>query len=962
VYGRWAEPVAVVAASMHAAGPSDVVVGDRVARSLSILANDGHGGFGGGREDVFIGHALTDIQTADLDADGDEDLVVANGPGAQSITLLFGNGRGGVGDRAVVPVQRDPVAVAVGHVNADGHSDLVVANRAANTVTVLYNDRKGGFAERRHEGVGVSPEAVVLADIDADGDEDIVVANSGSRSVVCLRNSGDGEFTSGPILSTGLLPRGLAVAGLTPDIYNDLLVAGQGDFLVFYENSSGAQFDRQDMATGLGIHAVQIADLDDNRANDIIGLSYSPAGVQVYQGLAERLVPPRPPAQVEAVDVERDLGGAIRVTWQDGDYGTRPLEEQVIQTTRYIIVRSATPGFGLADTLGTVPGGQLSFVDRAATPYQTLYYQVTANRGDLTSAPSAPVMAASLPAPLVDLRPLNGPTASIGDTLRVQVFVTPAQHEIAGLSVFLTYEPEALQIIPDPVAADTSRGDTIRPIRVRLAGLAERVNAVHDSSGPGQLDLSLLAPPDSDPAVGPGGEAALVGEVWFLASKDTSTFIVIDDDPVRNRTTAVVEHGSGAWILPALGDTVRLSVRDHRVGGRLELESQDAPSAPVRATLLFLGAAGDTLLSPLNDEDRFEPGIQTTLDGSGHFVLAQIPPGTYRAFAKAPTHLQGSILADTVTIDTTRSDLQFKWVAGVGSAVRSPADSTVLPAGDANDDNRINLADFGLLVRYFGAATSTSEWRQARAADFNGSGAVEYDDFYRLAGNFGRVGMEPDGAAPRIVSHSGRWAAVHGEDLALTVVGLGPVSGFSLVVDGASPTPELTGTIWDGLDLRLHQWPEGERWRLAAALRDPRQAPVGEGALLHLMAKGDAQPRVQDVQFLDIEGRVFRASGASRPARAALGQNYPNPFNPQTVIPFEVPSLRGHDLTPARLVVYNLAGQRVRVLMDEPRLPGCHSVVWDGRDAGGFAVATGTYYYRLEIGTYRQTRRLLLLR
>ena len=199
-------------------------------------------------------------------------------------------------------------------------------------------------------------------------------------------------------------------------------------------------------------------------------------------------------------------------------------------------------------------------------------------------------------------------------------------------------------------------------------------------------------------------------------------------------------------------------------------------------------------------------------------------------------------------------------------------------------------------------------------------------------------------------------------ELAITVIGLGPVTGFSLVVEGATPVIGVGGTIWDGLGLQIHDWPEGRGRRVSGALRDAGQSPLGEGVLLYLTAIDVGQPRVRDVQFLDSEGRVVRVSDSSRPLRASLGQNYPNPFNPHTVIPFAVPSLRGQAGAPVRLVIYNVAGQRVRVLVDEPRLSGAHRVIWDGCDAGGSAVATGAYYYRLEIGQFQQTRRLLLLR
>jgi len=68
----------------------------------------------------------------------------------------------------------------------------------------------------------------------------------------------------------------------------------------------------------------------------------------------------------------------------------------------------------------------------------------------------------------------------------------------------------------------------------------------------------------------------------------------------------------------------------------------------------------------------------------------------------------------------------------------------------------------------------------------------------------------------------------------------------------------------------------------------------------------------------------------------------PNPFNPQTTVRFELPTAG-----PVRLVVYNLAGQPVRTLLDGEYLSaGSHAVVWDARDGQGRPVASGMYLLR----------------
>ena len=104
------------------------------------------------------------------------------------------------------------------------------------------------------------------------------------------------------------------------------------------------------------------------------------------------------------------------------------------------------------------------------------------------------------------------------------------------------------------------------------------------------------------------------------------------------------------------------------------------------------------------------------------------------------------------------------------------------------------------------------------------------------------------------------------------------------------------------------------------------------------------------------------ASGADLsglPEQLSLGQNFPNPFNPVTFIPFAVPRDG-----PVSLDIYNGAGQRVRTLAAGFRSAGSQALRWDGRDDSGAAVASGAYFYRLEMpeAGWRQTRSMTLMR
>jgi uncharacterized lipoprotein YddW (UPF0748 family) len=100
--------------------------------------------------------------------------------------------------------------------------------------------------------------------------------------------------------------------------------------------------------------------------------------------------------------------------------------------------------------------------------------------------------------------------------------------------------------------------------------------------------------------------------------------------------------------------------------------------------------------------------------------------------------------------------------------------------------------------------------------------------------------------------------------------------------------------------------------------------------------------------------------GSSLPDRFALAPNYPNPFNAATRIEFTIPA--HHSPVPISLKIFNVMGQEVRVLVDEPMGPGRYTAYWDGRDKSGRQVASGVYFCGLLAGKYRQVRKMLLVR
>lgn len=93
------------------------------------------------------------------------------------------------------------------------------------------------------------------------------------------------------------------------------------------------------------------------------------------------------------------------------------------------------------------------------------------------------------------------------------------------------------------------------------------------------------------------------------------------------------------------------------------------------------------------------------------------------------------------------------------------------------------------------------------------------------------------------------------------------------------------------------------------------------------------------------------------PATFKLDQNYPNPFNPGTIISYTMDAYSQVSIT-----IYNVQGQVVRHLVNEPQHAGEYKIEWDGTDDNGRLAATGIYFYRLTTGDYAAAKKMLLLK
>jgi hypothetical protein len=187
-------PVSVAAVDVNGDGKIALISANENDGTLTVFTNDGRGGFGYNATlnvGSGPGSGPASVVAANINGDDKPDLVCANS-GDGTLTVLTNNGSGGFGSNATLVVGSGPLCVAATDVNGDGKPDLICANSGDGTLTVLTNNGSGGFGFPATLVVGsiVSPypQFVAMADVNGDGLPDLVSANYNDNSLSVLLN------------------------------------------------------------------------------------------------------------------------------------------------------------------------------------------------------------------------------------------------------------------------------------------------------------------------------------------------------------------------------------------------------------------------------------------------------------------------------------------------------------------------------------------------------------------------------------------------------------------------------------------------------------------------------------------------------------------------------------------------------------------------------------------------------
>jgi hypothetical protein len=179
----------------------------------------------------------------------------------------------------------NPVSVATGDFNGDGHVDFVSANNASD-VTVYLNDGVGIFSSASAGFAGASLQQLITVDLNHDQTLDLVTVNQDTDDISVLLGHGDGTFSTSVNYPTAIAPQSAVGADFNGDGSIDLAVAGRfSDQLSLLSGNGDGTFDPPtDVPNVNGAAFLAVGDVNGDGKTDIVSANEASANVSVLLG------------------------------------------------------------------------------------------------------------------------------------------------------------------------------------------------------------------------------------------------------------------------------------------------------------------------------------------------------------------------------------------------------------------------------------------------------------------------------------------------------------------------------------------------------------------------------------------------------------------------------------------------------------------------------------------------------
>jgi hypothetical protein len=472
-YQTGEDPSTVVAARFRGGALDDLAILNRRSRTVTILLNNGRGGFTPGQV-LDAGSNPTDLIAADVNGDGIVGILISSANGDllemvgkgdgtfapyqrtdRSVRLAAGDLDGdGVpevvvsdqardqvrvdfGERAAVERGREagmlaPGAVRVEDLDGDGTQDLIVLNSGSNDAFVFLGTGSGLSDTPRRYFTGTDPEGLTIADVDGNGLLDLIVANAGSNDVTVLlgiQGPGGWDLVAGPRLRVGWGPTSTTVEDVDGDGLPDLVVVNTGGNTVsLLRGLGGGFFDDQQARTfraGVGPIRAYVGHFEGLEGLDLVILNSQSSDLYLYDDFFE------PAEHMHRITT----GGLTPIAAVQGDYDHDGYDDLMIAhrgDARLNLLAGGEDGLSLARSLSLGGGTRLTdLIPSDAPDGQTQFLISTEGRGGVIAVPVNAMVPSMVIDPIVPPQgatpPATTPITGLGNTATVMLAMTRSE-------------------------------------------------------------------------------------------------------------------------------------------------------------------------------------------------------------------------------------------------------------------------------------------------------------------------------------------------------------------------------------------------------------------------------------------------------------------------------------------------------------------------------------------------------
>jgi hypothetical protein len=281
----------VFAADLDGDGDLDLVSASEVDDEISWYQNtDGAGNFGTQKVISASAYSAASVFVADLDGDGDQDVLSASVLDDKIAWYENTDGAGNFTAQPAISTAADGAhSVFAADLDGDGDLDVLSASQGDDKIAWYENtDGAGSFgSEQTIDTAALWARSVFAGDVDGDGDQDVLVAHA--DEVTWYENTdGGGNFGSERVISAAA---GAATSVLAADLDGDgdldaVSALFEADEIAWYENTDGAgNFTAQPAlsTTADGATSVFAADLDGDGDLDVLSGSYVADEIAWYE-------------------------------------------------------------------------------------------------------------------------------------------------------------------------------------------------------------------------------------------------------------------------------------------------------------------------------------------------------------------------------------------------------------------------------------------------------------------------------------------------------------------------------------------------------------------------------------------------------------------------------------------------------------------------------------------------------